>query len=58
METALLIIAVVVALIVLARSPMARGIGDAEAERIRSEWGGADVRHQFRPPRDHGGGLL
>ncbi len=58
MEIALLVIALVAVLAVLARSPVVRSHGDAEVAKFRAEVGGADVRHQFRPPRNHGGGLL
>ena len=58
MEAVLLIIAVVVALIVMARSPFAASVGRANDDAWRADVGGADVNHQFRPPRHGDGGLL
>ena len=58
MEAVLLVIAVVVALVLLARSPFARSVGRAHDDAWRAEVGGADVNHQFRRPRHGDGGLL
>jgi hypothetical protein len=55
MEIALLIIAIIVAVGLLARSPMARSHGQATEDEMRAIAGGANVDKQFKRPPDEGG---
>jgi hypothetical protein len=53
-EIALLVIAVVVALLVLANSPASRAFGRTSEQENDAWAGGADVKHQFKRPRNEG----
>ena len=55
MEIALLVVAVIVAVVLLARSPMVRAQGDAAEAESRAVAGGANVDRQFKRPPDEGG---
>ena len=55
MEIALLIVAIVVAVLLLARSPLVRSHGEVTEAEMRSVAGGANVEKQFKRPPDEGG---
>ena len=55
MEIALLIGAVVVAVVLLLRSPLVRKHGDAADAEMRAVASGANVDKQFKRPPDEGG---
>jgi hypothetical protein len=55
MEIALLIIAIIVAVALLARSPMVRSHGQATEAETRAVAGGANLDKQFKRPPDEGG---
>ncbi len=55
MEIALLIGAVVVAIVILMRSPLVRSHGDATEAEMRVVASGANVDKQFKRPPDEGG---
>ena len=55
MEIALLIVVIIVAVVLLARSPLARSHGDAKEAEMRAVAGGANVDRQFKRPPDEGG---
>ena len=55
MEIALLIVAIIVAAVLLARSPLVRSHGEATEAEMRSVAGGANVDKQFKRPPDEGG---
>ncbi len=55
MEIALLIAAIIVAAVLLARSPLVRSHGDAMEAEMRSVARGANVDKQFKRPPDEGG---
>ena len=54
-EIALLIGVVVVAIVILMRSPLVRSHGDATEAEIRAVASGANVDKQFKRPPDEGG---
>jgi hypothetical protein len=55
MEIALLIGAVVVAIVILMRSPLVRSHGDVAETEMRAVASGANVDKQFKRPPDEGG---
>jgi hypothetical protein len=55
MEIALLIGVIVVAIVILMRSPQVRSHGDATEAQMRAVASGANVDKQFKRPPDEGG---
>ena len=55
MEIALVIVAIIVAVVILARSPLVRSHGDATEAEMRLVAGGANVDKQFKRPPDEAG---
>ena len=55
MEIALLIVAIIVATVLLGRSPLVRSHGEATEAEMRAVASGANVDTQFKRPRDEGG---
>ena len=55
MEIVLIVVAIVVAVALLALSPMARHHGEASEKEMRAVARGADVDHQFKRPPSEGG---
>ena len=55
MEIILLVVAGIVAIVVLARSPLSRAHGDASEAEMRAIARGADVDKQFKRPPSEGG---
>jgi hypothetical protein len=54
MEIVLLVVAIVVAVAVLARSPMSRALGRGHEDEANAMARGAHVDHQFKRPRNEG----